>query len=599
MRKLATTLFAGVFVGALTLPGSGCQGPCKQQAPTVTPAPSSPRLGEKAKVPVAPKDPRTAALRRKISRFAIAPLSTNEDRLTAQERAVLGLLIDASRDLDPIYDRQVWARNPELAQALSEQDSDWRRTQAEYAAIMRGPWDRQDEHRPFAIDRAKPPGSGFYPEDVTREDFENYVRANPERRAALEQLLTVITREERGWVARPYHRVYRSWLEPCANKLDKASRLTRNPSLAKFLRSRARALLTDDYYASEVDWMDLDSPVEITIGPYETYEDQLLGLKAAYESYVTVTDPRASARLDRFKSQLMAMEQNLPIEAQYKAKRGPESPIRVADLVFSSGQARGSVQAIAYNLPNDEKVQAQKGAKKVLLSNLIRAKFDYIAKPIGERVLAKEQRDALSGTAFFHEVLFHELAHSLGPAKALTPDGAKDVRMALGPFHSSIEEAKADVMGVYNLLFMIKQRMFQKRFTRPVLLTYFAGLFRSARFGATEAHGQAAALQLNYFFKKGVAAWDENQKAYRVREDLLERAVGQLLSELLMLQAKGQKAKAQTMLETLGVMTPGIERATSRLDDIPVDIRPYYPLAGEKGPPMALGWNEGKRRSSR
>lgn len=591
MRTRVLTLLAG----ALVLTGSSCQRPCPDQSPLQRPKPSSPRLGERAKVPVTPKDPRTAALRRKIAQFAIAPLSTNLQMLTPQQRRVLDTLIEASRPMDPIFDRQVWERNPELARALSAEQGTWRQTQSEYTAIMRGPWDRQDEYRPFAVDQAKPPGGGFYPVGVSREDFENYLLANPERRESLEHLLTVVVREERGWVSMPYHRYYKFWLELSANLLRKAARQTSNPSLSSFLLSRAKALLDDDYLQSEKDWMDLESRVEITIGPYETYEDQMLGLKAAYESYVTVTDAQASAHLERFKSRLGEMEQNLPIDARFKAQRGSDSPIRVADVVYTSGQARTSVQSIAYNLPNDERVRAEKGAKKVLLRNLIHAKFEHIAHPIGERVLAKEQRDALSGDAFFHEVLFHELSHSLGPAHSEQDGGKKEIRLALGPHHSTLEEAKADVMGVYNLLYLTKRRVFQERFARRVLLTYFAGLFRSARFGVKEAHGQAAALQLNYYFKKGVASWDEAQASYRVREDLLEQEIGALLKEILMIQALGRKDKAQAMLSTLGIMSPGIERAVATLDDIPVDIRPYYPLAGESSPPMALGWNEPKR----
>lgn len=577
------------------LSGSSCQRPCPDQSSLQRPKPSSPRLGERAQVPTTPKDPRTAALRRKIAKFAIAPLSTNLQMLSAQQRRVLDTLIEASRPMDPIFDRQVWQRNPEFARALAAEQGSWRQTQSEYAAIMRGPWDRQDEHRPFALDQAKPPGGGFYPVGVTREDFDNYLAANPDRRESLEHLLTVVVREERGWVPMPYHRHYKFWLELSANLLRKAARQTSNSTLSRFLVSRAKALLSDDYVQSEKYWMDLESRVDIAIGPYETYEDHMLGLKAAYESYVTVSDPKASAQLDRFKSRLAEMEQNLPIDSRFKGVRGPDSSIQVADVVFTAGQARSSVQSIAYSLPNDERVRAEKGTKRVLFRNLIHAKFEHIARPIAERVLAKEQRDAISGDAFFHEVLFRELAHGLGPAHSEQDGEKKETRLALGPHHSTLEEAKADVMSIYNLLYMVKLRVFQERFARHVLLTYFAGLFRSARFGVKEAHGQAAALQLNYYFKKGVASWDEAQKSYRVREDLLEEHVGELLQEILMIQALGREGKAKSMLSTLGIMSPGIERAVATLDDIPIDIRPYYPLAGESSPPMALGWNEPKR----
>ena len=292
------------------------------------------------------------------------------------------------RDRDPIFDRQAWAGNPALRERLLKEGNPFK---LDYFDIMRGPWDRQDHFAPFAVKDPHPPGAGFYPDDLSVDDFKRWLSDHPADKAAFESLTTVIQRTSTGLTAVPYSEAYREWLEPAAELLRQAAATTENKSLKKFLESRAAAFASDDYYQSDKDWMDLDSPVEITIGPYETYEDELLGLKASFEAFVTISDPKASADLARFKNYLPDMEQHLPIPDELKTKRGSESPIRVVDLVFSSGEARKSVQTIAFNLPNDEKVRAEKGAKKVLLRNLIATKFNVIMRPIGERVLDSSQ----------------------------------------------------------------------------------------------------------------------------------------------------------------------------------------------------------------
>ena len=327
--------------------------------------------------------------------------------------------------------------------------------------------------------------------------------------------------------------------------------------------------------------MDLDSPVEITIGPYETYEDELLGLKATFEAFVTVSDPKASADLARFKKYLPEMEQHLPIPDALKTKRGSESPIRVVDLVFTSGDARRSVQTIAFNLPNDEKVRAEKGAKKVLLRNLIATKFNLIMRPIGEQVLVGEQIRFLDDQAFFQEVLFHELSHSLGPAFTKVNGKSVDVRIALEGSYSALEEAKADVMGAYNVLYMIERGEFPKDMREKLLVSYFAGLFRSVRFGVSEAHGKGAALQINRLVESGAAAVDPATGKFKVDLDALERAIAGLVRDICVIQHAGDKAAADAMLGKYGVVSPEMQRALDGLGAIPVDIRPLYPLAGE------------------
>ena len=299
---------------------------------------------------------------------------------------------------------------------------------------------------------------------------------------------------------------------------------------------------------------------------------------------MTVSDPEASKKLAVYKDWLPKMEQNLPVAKEVKTKRGSESPIRVVDLVFSSGDARKSVQTIAFNLPNDERVRAEKGAKKVMLRNSINAKFDAITTPIAERIMNPEQLALLSQEAFFNEVLFHELSHSLGPAM-VEIDGRKvEVRVALGSSYSPLEEGKADVMGAWNILFMIDKKQFPKSFRDQLLVTYFAGLFRSVRFGVAEAHGKGAAFQINRYLESGAASFDEATGTFSVDTKKLEASIKDLVHDVVMLQHEGDKAAVDAFLAKYAVMSPAMDKALAKLDGIPVDIKPIYPVAGESAP---------------
>ena len=525
-----------------------------------------------------------AALLARVKQFAPAELRADISGLPESEQKALEKLIAAARLMDPIVERQLWAGTPAARRELAGDGSPLGVARQQYFEIMRGPWDRQDHYKPFATKKTHPAGAGFYPEDMSADEFKQWVSAHPADKAAFEGLTTIITRDSLGLRAQPYSQAYKEWLDPAAALLREAAELTQNASLKKFLTSRAAAFASDDYYQSDKDWMDLDSPVEITIGPYETYEDELFGFKATFEAFVTVGDPRASADLARFKKYLPEMEQHLPIPDEVKSKRGAESPIRVVDLVFSAGDARKSVQTIAFNLPNDEKVRAEKGAKKVLLRNLIATKFNVIMRPIGERVLDPGQTVHLDDQAFFQEVLFHELSHSLGPAFTTVDGKQVDVRVALEASYSALEEAKADVMGAYNVLYMIERGEFPKEMREKLLVSYFAGLFRSVRFGVEEAHGKGAALQINRIVEAGGAAVDTATGKFKVDLDKLEAAITVLVKDLCMVQHAGDKAAADALLAKYGQISPAMQHALDGLTGIPVDIRPVYPIAGETLP---------------
>jgi hypothetical protein len=518
-------------------------------------------------------------IERRLAQYSPTPLDADLAPLSPEDRRVLDLLVEAAHPMNDIFLRQVWTGNP----ALKREIAGWQGPRAEavraYFDINSGPWDRLDEMKPFLGERPHPEGAGYYPEDMTKEEFERWVEAHPDQRESFLSGFTVIRRpagDREDLVAVPYSQEYRDLLEPAAAKLREAAAATSNASLRRFLETRAAAFLSDDYYESDLAWMDLDAPVEVTIGPYETYEDGLFGYKTAFEAFVTVALPRESEALARYKERLPWLERNLPIPDKDKnLTRGTESPIRVVDTYYASGDTRAGVQTIAFNLPNDERVREAKGSKKVLLRNTMRAKYDRILVPIAERVLAPEQVADVSFEAYFDEVLHHELSHGLGPG-TITVDGRKtEVRLELKDLFSTLEEAKADVMGVYNILALIGRGDMPAELRRSLEPTYVAGLFRSARFGVDEAHGQGVVAQFNYLIGKGALEVDANGR-FRAVSERFPDAVRDLLHDMLTLQAAGDYAGTRRFLETYGKPTSELRSAIDRLKDLPVDIRPLY-----------------------
>jgi hypothetical protein len=543
-------------------------------------ASSAPPEGSSAQLTQTPPS-QVAALTAKIAKFAPIALTANVSTLADGDRKALDKIIAAARLMDPIFDRQAWSGNPALRVTLAKDTSEEGKLRLRYFDLMRGPWDRQNGFAPFAIDRARPKGAGFYPEDMTVAEFHAFEASHPSQRAAFESTTTIIKREGEDLTAVGYNLAYADWLTASAALLVEASKLTTDKRLAKYLVSRAAAFGSDDYYQSDKDWMDLDGAIEPTIGPYETYEDDLLGLKASFEAFVTVSDPASSAKLDKFKKLLPDMEKHLPLPPAAHGNRGAASPIRVVDLVFAAGDARKSVQTIAFNLPNDERVRKEKGAKKVLLRNLIEKKFDAIMRPIGEKVMTADQTKNLSSEAFFYETLFHELSHSLGPAFTQQNGKKVEIRVALGSSYSTIEEAKADVTGAFNILYMIEKGEMPKELGPDLLVSYFAGLFRSVRFGVAEAHGQGAALQINRFVETGGATFDPATGRFTVDPAKLTTAIHDLVHDLCMLESAGDKGAVDAYLAKNGVMTDAMSKALGGLDAIPIDVTPSYPLAGE------------------
>jgi len=521
-------------------------------------------------------------LRRKIAEFAPVTVTTDVTGLTETEKKVLDLLIKAAEYMNPIFNRQMFRWYNETREKLKQDGSELAKAQLEFFDIMRGPWDRQEEEKPFAVEYERPLGAGSYPINITKEGFETYVANHPEEKDNLENLVTIVLQKGDKMVANNYSYFFQDYLRPAHNHMIAAATLTENQSLKTFLRSRAEAFLSNDYFQSDKDWMDLDSRIEITIGPYETYQDKLMALKASFEAFVTVTDPVESEKLSKYKSLLPEMEQNLPIPDDMKSERGSESPIRVVDLVYSSGEARKAVQTLAFNLPNDERVREEKGAKKVMLRNNIINKFNKILTPIANKLMKEKQMSFLDQDAFFNNVLFHELSHSLGPAFVGNKKENGEIRAALGASYSGLEEGKADVMGIYNIMFMIQKGELPEDFKNKVLFTYVAGLFRKIRFGVVEAHGKGGAMQLNTYLKEGSVVFLPESGTYQVNFKKLEESIKNLVKNICTWQHNGDKQVVDDMFEEFAKLDENTLASLEKLADIPVDIRPCYPLAGEE-----------------
>lgn len=522
----------------------------------------------------------SAELRERVAQFAPAQIDFDATILQPWERSVLAKLVEASDVLDEIYLLQVSRENLEWRRALSAaRDSDAGDVAYRYFQIMAGPWDRLEDDSPFLAVGEKPLGAGYYPADLTRDQLDEWLTQHPEDRQQFTDYFTVIDRDHGMLVAVPYSRAFRDRLERAATLLNEAAELSQNASLKTYLSERAKSFLSNDYFPSDMAWMDIaGTRIEPTIGPYEVYEDKLFGYKAAFESFITVSDPAASAELDQLKSRLRDLEQNLPIDDRYKnLERGFESPIRVVDEVYTGGEARAGVQTIAFNLPNDERVRKAKGSKKVMLRNVSHAKFDKILEPIAEEVLDPALVARIDFKPWFTNVLMHELAHGLGPGFITTPGGEKTtVNQALKELYSPLEEAKADVTGLHNLTVLAKTGVYDDDFVERAFVGHLADMFRAVRFGTGDAHGMANLIEFNYLWDKGAIRYDDAAGTFTADIANLEAGNRALTHDILMIQALGDYGAAQSFIAKYGTMRSEMKDALARLTEVPVDILPVY-----------------------
>ncbi len=528
-----------------------------------------------------------STLSKQIRQFAPTDITAGTSHLSEGDRKALGMLIEAAKLLDPLFLRQVWSGNETLRKRLEADTSPDGRERLHYFTINKGPWSRNEQNKPFidGVPSEKPAPAAFYPDDITKDEFNAWLATLPENeRLRATGFFTVIRRDtDRKLKIVPYHEEYREFLEPASKLLKEAAELTTNATLKTFLTKRADAFLSDDYYASDVAWMDLDAPIDVTIGPYETYEDELFGYKAAFEAFITLRDDAESAKLVKFSGYLQELENNLPFDPRYRnPKLGAASPIRVVDNVFSSADGNRGVQTAAFNLPNDEKVIKEKGSKRVMLKNIQEAKFDKVLVPISKIVMDPSQQSQIAFDAFFTQILTHELMHGLGPHNIKVAGRDTNVRKELKELYSAIEEAKADITGLWALQYLIDKGAVDKAMERDLYTTYLASSFRSVRFGINEAHGKGQALQFNYLLDESAVRADEAAATFAVDAAKIKDGVRKLTGEILTIEAEGSYDKAKALLDKYGVIRPVMQKGLDKLRDVPVDIEPNFLLA--KGP---------------
>lgn len=521
-------------------------------------------------------------LEEKAARFAPVDLTADVSSLPDREKQALRKLIEASKIIDALFLRQVWAGNESLLIDLVQDHTRLGHARLHYFLLNKGPWSRIDRNEPFVPGvPAKPEQANFYPAGASKSDVEAWLRTLPEaERQRAEGFFTAIRRTPDGtFTAVPYSLEYQGELAQIAALLREAASLTAQPTLKTFLEKRAAAFASNDYYDSDVAWMELDASIEPTVGPYEVYEDEWFNYKAAFESFITLRDQAESAKLSRFSEELQDIENNLPIDPKYRNPTlGALAPIRVVNVVFSSGDANRGVQTAAYNLPNDERVIKEKGSKRVMLKNTQDAKFRMVLLPIAKVALAPNDQGRVSFDAFFTHILMHELMHGLGPHDITVNGRATTVRSEFKETYSTIEEAKADVSGLFALQYLVDHGKLDARYGQTMYTTYLASMFRSVRFGLNEAHGRGVAIILNYFLDHGgVVANDDG--TFGVDASKIKQNVIDLTHEFMTAQATGDYAAARRMMDTMGVLRPPVKRILDRLSNVPVDIEPRFVTA--------------------
>ena len=492
------------------------------------------------------------------------PLTADLSHLSKNQKHMLSKLIDASEIMDDLFWKQAFFGDKKaFLQQFSNEEL------KAFAAINYGPWDRLNGDAPYLSGFGeKAAGAEFYPQDMTKAEFATADFADKDG------LYSVVERTKSGnLTATPYSEKYQAELTNAAALLNEASELADNEAFANYLKLRAEALLSDDYYASDMAWMDMKTnPIELVIGPIETYEDQLYGYRAAFESYVLIKDMAWSERLAKYAQFLPELQEGLPVDEAYKQETpGSDADLNAYDVIYYAGHSNAGSKTIAINLPNDERVQLAKGTRRLQLKNAMQAKFDHILKPISEVLIAPEQREHITFNAFFANTMFHEVAHGLGIKNTITDKGT--VRAALKEHASALEEGKADILGLYMVQSLLEKGEITEGTLKDYYVTFMAGIFRSVRFGASSAHGKANMVRFNYFATMG--AFDRNEDGlYSVNMDKMSAAVYSLSELILTLQGNGDYDGVAELVADKGIIKPQLEADLARLKaaSIPVDI---------------------------
>ncbi len=537
-------------------------------------------------------------------RYAPVKLSADTSKLSKGDLVAIGKLIEAAKIVDILQLRQRWSGNEALAAALQRDTTALGQARLDYFWLNKGPWSILDGNRSFMpadyegikIPAEKPAAANFYPEGASKGALEAWMNGLPAKDKEQAQwfFTTIRTGKDGKFQIVKYSDEYRPQLERLSKLLKEAANATDNASLKKFLNLRADAFLSNDYLASDFAWMDLDSPVDVTIGPYETYNDELFGYKAAFEAYVNVRDAKETAKLNFFGQHMQELENNLPIDPKYRnPKVGAIAPMVVVNQVYGAGDGNMGVQTAAYNLPNDERIIRQRGSKRVMLKNVQEAKFDTTLVPISKLVLRPADQKDLDFDAFFTHILAHEIMHGLGPHATTTKDGKPSTpRQDLKDAYSTIEEAKADVTGLWALAYMMEKGQLKNSLgqgaqaERKLYNTFLASAFRTLHFGLTDSHARGMAIQVNYLLDKGGFV-SHGDGTFSVDLGKIRQAVADLDREFLTIEATGDYPRAQALMQRYVVIRPDVQKALDKMKAVPNDIRPSFVTAAKLAPAKA------------
>jgi hypothetical protein len=516
----------------------------------------------------------------RLFQFAPTEITFDENLLNDEQKQVLEKLVMAAKVIDKIFWKQASHRGLEILQDFENADHPAAKDFLRYLTINFGPYDRLDENKPFIGTDPKPLGAGFYPPDMTKEYFEGYVTGNPNMKSQLEDTYTVVKRQNDGLIAAPYNEAYKEDLEIVAKHLREAADISTEESFKAYLKQKADDLLANEWYKSDIMWIDLEGNLlEILIGPYEVYEDGLFGLKAAYESFVYINDFAEMAKLKAYLDYLGEMQELLPVDLKHKNAKieGLASPLNVVIEVYAAGDTKSGVQTLAFVLPNEEQIREEKGTKKVFLKNIQEAKFNKVLVPISKKVLAEEDSQHVSFYAYFTETLLHEISHVFGSNYIKMKDGTETtVRKALADKYSAIEECKATIVGMHNVPFLIEKGLIPKENEQEIYTTYLAGMFRSIRFGAHEAHGMGTLMQLNYHRETGAFIYDPETQKFSIDMDKIKESITEMAQKILILEGEGDYENAAAFIAKYGELDDVIQGLLDSLTDIPVDIQPIF-----------------------
>ncbi len=518
-----------------------------------------------------------ADIDQRLAKFRRVDMPFHDSSLSARERKMVGKLVDASQYLEEIYWRQMDPEGLSLYQSLVTTRDPKQDAVRQYIWINASRFDLLDEDKPFVGTEPMPPGRGFYPKNLTRAQVEQFVQKHPDKKDEIYSSTTLVRWSGSNLEGIPYHVAYRSFLEPAAKDLQDAAALSDDPAFAKFLHLRADALLSDDYFPSDLAWVDLKDPkFDIIFAPYETYDDTLMGVKATYGAAVLVRNEEESKKLAMFQKYVADIQDSLPLDPEDRpSKRGLQTPMEVVDAPFRAGDLTHGYQAVADNLPNDPRVHEQKGSKKLFFKNFMDARVSYIILPVAHEVMRPDQADNVSAEGYLLATIMHEICHGLGPAFARTANGKVSIRESIGTAYSGLEEAKADVVGMYSLKWLVDHDALPKERLEEYYASYVGGIFRTVRFGAAESHGQAEMMEFNFLLENGAIKRNTSGR-YEVNFVRMPETIATLAKILLDIEATGDRQRAEAWFKKYDVMPDELVATLKTTSKVPVDLDPVF-----------------------